>query len=155
MATSFAQQATVVGEAHDFQEPREPLYKRALDLALVIGAHLVLLPFVLLFWAGIPLAIWMHDRGPVFYRQARLGRGGKVFRIIKFRTMVVGADQRLAQDPQLRARFAEAYKLRDDPRVTRVGRWLRGLSLDELPQLLNVLTGEVSGGASCSASGPA
>jgi len=144
MATSFAQQVSVVREARVFQEPQEALYKRVLDLVLVIGAHLVLLPVFLLFWVGIPLAIWVDDRGPVFYKQPRLGRGGKAFSIIKFRTMVVDAEQRLAQDPQLRGRFAEAYKLRDDPRVTRVGRWLRGWSLDELPQLLNVLKGEIS-----------
>ena len=144
MATSFAQQVTVVREAQVFQEPHEPLYKRALDLSLVIGAHLVLLPLFLLFWIGIPLAIWLDDRGPVFYRQPRLGRGGEAFTIIKFRTMVVDADQRLARDPHLRAQFAESYKLRDDPRVTRVGRWLRGWSLDELPQLLNVLKGDMS-----------
>src|SRR3989442_2606595 len=144
MATSFAQQATLARESPVFQEPQEPLYKRTLDLSLVIGAHLLLLPVFLLFWIGIPLAIWLDDRGPVFYRQPRLGRGGKAFTIIKFRTMVVDAEQRLARDPGLRARFAEAYKLRDDPRVTRVGRWLRGWSLDELPQLLNVLKGEIS-----------
>src|SRR2546422_2701554 len=144
MATSFAQQATLARESPVFQEPHEPLYKRALDLSLVIGAHLVLLPLFLLFWIGIPLAIWLDDRGPVFYRQPRLGRGGEAFTIIKFRTMVVDADQRLARDPHLRARFAEAYKLRDDPRVTRVGRWLRGWSLDELPKLGNVLMGENS-----------
>ncbi|OLD49313.1 MAG: hypothetical protein AUI42_08475 [Actinobacteria bacterium 13_1_40CM_2_65_8] len=144
MATSFAQQATLARESPVFQEPQEPLYKRTLDLSLVIGAHLLLLPVFLLFWIGIPLAIWLDDRGPVFYRQPRLGRGGKAFTIIKFRTMVVDAEQRLARDPGLRARFAEAYKLRDDPRVTRVGRWLRGWSLDELPQLVNVLKGEIS-----------
>src|SRR2546426_3879056 len=144
MATSFAQQVTVVHEAQGFQEPQEPSYKRALDLFLVIIAHLALLPAFLLFWVVIPLAIWLDDPGPVFYKQRRVGKDGKVFTIIKFRTMVADAERRLAQDSHLRARFAEAYKLRDDPRVTRVGRWLRGWSLDELPQLLNVLKGEIS-----------
>src|SRR2546428_8725265 len=144
MATSFAQQATLARESPVFQEPQEPLYKRTLDLSLVIGAHLLLLPVFLLFWIGIPLAIWLDDRGPVFYGQPRLGRGGKAFTIIKFRTMVVDAEQRLARDPGLRAPFAEAYKLRGDPRVTRVGRRLRGRSLDELREPEHVLTGEIS-----------
>src|SRR2546427_9637930 len=104
MATSFAQQVSVVREARVFQEPQEVLSKRVLDLFLVIGAHLVLLPVFLLFWVGIPLAIWLDDRGPVFYKQPRLGRGGKAFSIIKFRTMVVYAERPLAQDPQLPAR---------------------------------------------------
>src|SRR2546428_11718769 len=101
MATSFAQQVTVVREARVFQEPQEALYKRVLDLVLVIGAHLVLLPVFLLFWVGIPLAIWVDDRGPVFYKQPRLGRGGEGFSLIKFPTMVVDAGQRPAPDPPL------------------------------------------------------
>ncbi len=145
MATSLIQhliqQVTVGREARVL---REPLYKRILDVTGVIGAHLVLFPVFALFWVAIPLAIWLDDRGPVFYRQPRIGKGGRAFTIIKFRTMVSDADARLASDPQLRARFAESYKLRDDPRVTRVGRWLRAWSLDELPQLLNVLKGDMS-----------
>src|SRR2546427_8794205 len=121
MATSFAQQVSVVREARVFQEPQEVLSKRVLDLFLVIGAHLVLLPVFLLFWVGIPLAIWLDDRGPVFYKQPRLGRGGKAFSIIKFRTMVVDAERRLAPDPQLRARVSEADQLPDDPPGTPVG----------------------------------
>src|SRR2546428_13007325 len=121
MATSFAQQATLARESPVFQEPQEPLYKRTLDLSVVIGAHPLLLPVFLLFWIGIPLAIWLDDRGPVFYRQPRLGRGGKAFTIIKFRTMVVDAEQRLARDPGLRARFAQADKIRDVPPGTALG----------------------------------
>ena len=144
MATSSAQDVPVFREAQVLQEPWELAYKRALDLLLVISAHLVLLPLFLLFWIAIPLAIWLEDRGPVLYKRRGIGKGGKRFTMLKFRTMVVDAEQWLARDPRLRERFFEAYKLRDDPRVTRVGRWLRKWSLDELPQLLNVLKGEMS-----------
>lgn len=144
MATSLIQHVIQQVTVRDARELREPLYRRALDVVGVISAHLVLFPVFVLFWVAIPLAIWLDDRGPVFYRQPRIGKGGKAFTIIKFRTMVSDADARLAHDPHLRARFAESYKLRDDPRVTRVGRWLRAWSLDELPQLLNVLKGDMS-----------
>src|SRR5438093_834296 len=80
----------------------------------------------------------------VFDRQQRIGKAAVPFYAWKFRTMVVGADQRLARDRRLRERFAATYKLVDDPRVTRMGRWLRRTSLDELPQLVNVLRGEMS-----------
>lgn len=140
MATSIIQLGTVARDAGIVCER----YKRALDLFLVISAHLLLLPLFLLFWIAIPLAIWWDDRGPVLHRRRGIGKDGKPFAMLKFRTMVVDADQRLAQDARLRARFVEAYKLADDPRVTRVGRWLRRRSLDELPQLLNVLKGEMS-----------
>lgn len=139
MATGVMQQDVPRAEAAG-----EPRYKRALDLVLTIGAHVVLSPLLLLLWVGIPLAIWLDSGRPIFYRQRRLGRGGATFMIIKFRTMVADAEQRLARDRELRAQFLDAYKLRDDPRITRVGRWLRAWSLDELPQLLNVLTGEMT-----------
>src|SRR2546428_13360557 len=116
MATSFAQQVTVVREARVFQEPQEALYKRVLDLVLVIGAHLVLLPVFLLFWVGIPLAIWVDDRGPVFYKQPRLGRGGKAFSIIKFPAMGVAAERRLAPDPPPPGGVAEARQIPGGPR---------------------------------------
>ncbi len=92
------------------------------------------------------IAAWvvLDNPGPVFYRQSRIGRGGVPFRAWKFRTMIPDAEHRLVQDPGLQAQFERSYKLVDDPRVTRVGRWLRRTSLDELPQLINVLKGEMS-----------
>ncbi|MGI8731394.1 MAG: sugar transferase, partial [Solirubrobacteraceae bacterium] len=89
-------------------------------------------------------AIKLDTRGPVFFRQTRVGRGGERFEIWKFRSMVCGAD---AQKARLRARNEAAaglFKIADDPRLTRVGRLLRRRSLDELPQLFNVLRGEMS-----------
>jgi len=98
--------------------------------------------------AVIALAISVSSPGPVFYVQDRVGRKGKPFRIYKFRTMVVDADQKLGlmfeEHPELEEEFQERYKLTFDPRVTAVGRFLRKTSLDELPQIVNVLKGEMS-----------
>lgn len=114
--------------------------KRAFDL--VVGSLLFVL--VLPLFAAIAIAIKLDSPGPVFYRQERMGRGRRVFRIYKFRSMHAGAD---AERPLLADRneySGPMFKIRDDPRMTRVGRWLRRWSLDELPQLLNVLKGDMS-----------
>jgi lipopolysaccharide/colanic/teichoic acid biosynthesis glycosyltransferase len=86
----------------------------------------------------------LDSPGPVLHRRRVLGVGGRSFNAYKFRTMVVNASEVLEQSPTLRAAFEEGYKLKVDPRVTRVGRILRRTSLDELPQLINVLRGEMS-----------
>jgi lipopolysaccharide/colanic/teichoic acid biosynthesis glycosyltransferase len=117
--------------------------KRWLDVALVLAAAPLALPLVL------ALAFLVRrDGGPAFFLQERVGRGGRVFRILKLRSMVVDAEARLAAhldaDPALRAEWAANQKLRNDPRITAVGRFLRRSSLDELPQLWNVLRGEMS-----------
>jgi len=88
--------------------------------------------------------LWLEDRGPFLYRRRVLGRGGREFDAFKLRTMRVDADGWLARQPQLLAQYQENVKLQDDPRVTRVGRILRKFSIDELPQLVNVLRGEMS-----------
>ena len=111
-------------------------YKRAVDLAIIVFAHLALLPLWALLWLAIPLAIWLADRGPVFYVQERLGREGRPFRLVKFRTMVANAE---AQTGPVWASDNMA-----DPRITPVGRTLRRLRLDEMPQIINVLKGEMS-----------
>ena len=84
----------------------------------------------------------------MFYRQTRIGRGGKPFKVVKFRSMVMNADQALEQYferyPQLRVDWEKDQKLKSDPRITRIGRFLRQTSLDEMPQLWNVLRGEMS-----------
>ncbi len=118
--------------------------KRVLDVALVVALAPVALPCVGLF----ALLIRLEDGSPAFYGQSRLGRGGKVFRCWKLRTMVTDADRlldtHLESDPRARAEWDLYQKLRNDPRITRTGRWLRATSLDELPQLWNVLRGEMS-----------
>lgn len=114
--------------------------KRSLDLLL--GALTLIATAVPM--AIIALAIRLDSRGPVLFRQTRIGQDGKPFRIVKFRTMVEDAESRLAQLVDLEALDQPAFKIRNDPRITRVGRFLRRWSLDELPQLFNVLRGEMS-----------
>jgi Undecaprenyl-phosphate galactose phosphotransferase WbaP len=118
--------------------------KRTLDILLCVVGGLLILPLVGL----IALAILVESRGPVFYAQERVGRGGLPFRAWKFRSMVRDAEHVLAdyleRHPELRAEWERDHKLRDDPRVTRVGRLLRRTSLDELAQVWNVLRGEMS-----------
>ncbi|GBC86629.1 UDP-glucose:undecaprenyl-phosphate glucose-1-phosphate transferase [bacterium HR12] len=114
--------------------------KRAFDLT-VAGIGLILSAPL---WALAALAIKLDSPGPVLYRQRRVGEGGRPFVMLKFRSMYVDAEQRLAELRPLSEVDGPLFKLRDDPRVTRVGRWLRRWSLDELPQLWNVIRGEMS-----------
>ncbi len=120
--------------------PLEQLLKAVMDYTLAVAALIFLVPLFLL----IALAIQLDSPGPVFYRRRVVGLGGKLFDAFKFRTMVTNADALLEQNPELKKAFEQNYKLREDPRVTRVGRFLRRWSLDELPQLFNVLRGEMS-----------
>ena len=118
--------------------------KHALDLLLTIVGGLAICPLLI----AIAVLIKLDSPGPVFYGHRRLGAGGKHFRCWKFRTMYTNAEQLLDEflqgDPHLRAEWEQTFKLRDDPRVTRIGRFLRKTSLDELPQLWNVLLGQMS-----------
>lgn len=117
--------------------------KRVLDIALVVLALPVALPVLALAWALARI-----EGGTGLYGQPRIGRGGHVFLCWKIRTMCTDADARLARlidaDPAVAAEWTTTQKLRHDPRITRLGRILRRTSLDELPQLWNVLTGEMS-----------
>ncbi len=116
------------------------LFKNLLDRVVAFVGLLVASPVMLL----IALGITMADRGPVFFRQSRVGREGKVFRVWKFRTMYVDAEERRATLVDQNETDGMLFKIRDDPRVTPFGRFLRASSLDELPQLINVLLGEMS-----------
>ena len=116
------------------------LVKSVIDyLGALLIALLLLLPGLL-----IAVAIRRGSKGPVFYRQERVGKDGSTFRIWKFRTMRVGADAEIAALASLNEHDGPLFKIRDDPRVTPVGGFLRKYSLDELPQILNVLTGSMS-----------
>jgi exopolysaccharide biosynthesis polyprenyl glycosylphosphotransferase len=114
--------------------------KGALDLILSVVALIIFLPVMV----AIGVAIRVDSAGPVFHLRRVVGVGGKSFSAFKFRTMYVDADERLNRDPELRREFEVNHKLKNDPRVTPVGRFLRRTSLDELPQLINVLFGQMS-----------
>jgi exopolysaccharide biosynthesis polyprenyl glycosylphosphotransferase len=127
------------------------IVKRSSDLLIAAIAAILALPFSLL----LALLIKLDSKGPVFYKQERVGMDGRVFLFYKFRTMLTNADDASHREFQRRYIAGESeakvagdgrpvYKLAQDPRVTRIGRWLRRLSLDELPQLLNVLRGDMS-----------
>ncbi len=116
------------------------ILKRALDIGVALIASIVLLPLAAL----IALAVRLGSGGPVIFCQTRAGRHGRPFRIYKFRTMVSDAEARLSEVVSLDRLPEPVFKLERDPRVTRVGRFLRHSSLDELPQLVNVLKGEMS-----------
>lgn len=119
------------------------VFKRALDVSLVLLSA----PFVVPVVGALALAV-RRDGGGAFYSQARIGKGGKPFHIWKLRTMVPDADKRLhevlASDPAAKAEWDTTQKLRNDPRITPAGSFLRRSSLDELPQLWNVLRGDMS-----------
>ncbi|HYH94165.1 MAG TPA: sugar transferase [Candidatus Saccharimonadales bacterium] len=114
--------------------------KRLLDLLLASVAMILLLPV----FAVIAATIIALDGRPVLFRQVRVGLNGRPFDVVKFRTMVPGAEDRLAELQELNEISGHAFKLTNDPRLSRTGRWLRKTSVDELPQLLNVLRGEMS-----------
>jgi exopolysaccharide biosynthesis polyprenyl glycosylphosphotransferase len=114
--------------------------KRAIDILIAVVGLLLVSPLL----AAIALAIRLDSRGPAIFRQPRGGREGKPFTLLKFRTMVHGADQRVGEVIDVAALATPMFKLHDDPRVTRVGRFLRKTSLDELPQFWNVLRGDMS-----------
>src|SRR6266508_2147458 len=117
---------------------------RVLDISLILFAA----PYIVLAFLGIAILIKLDSPGPVFYSQIRIGRFGRKFHIYKFRTMVQNADQALQDyldnSPELKAQWLATHKLKQDPRVTRLGSTLRKLSLDELPQIWNILIGDMS-----------
>ncbi len=114
--------------------------KRIVDIAgSLIGVLLLLLLLPV-----IAICVFLEDRGPIFYRQTRVGLNGRPFSMYKFRTMLVDADSYLARHPELRAAWEVNGKLQSDPRITRIGQFLRRTSLDEMPQMINVLRGDMS-----------
>ena len=118
------------------------LVKNVMDR--VLAALLLLVLLSPLFAVIVAADLARRDRGPAFFRQARVGREGKVFRVLKFRTMYTDAEDRLAHLVDQNESDGLLFKIKDDPRITPVGRFLRKTSLDELPQLINVLKGEMS-----------
>jgi len=114
--------------------------KAMLDFAIVLPTLLLIWPL----FAILALAVKLDSPGPVIHRRRVLGRDGRIFDAFKFRTMYVNGDEILARHPKLKAELQQNYKLKCDPRITRVGSFLRKFSLDELPQLFNVLAQDMS-----------
>jgi len=114
--------------------------KRAIDISVSAILIVVLFPLLLV----VALLIKLDSRGPILIRIRSMGKGGTTFDSLKLRTMVENADDILNNNPNLKQEFGKNFKLRDDPRVTRLGKVLRRTSINELPQLLNVLKGDMS-----------
>jgi Undecaprenyl-phosphate galactose phosphotransferase WbaP len=129
---------------YNLLDPWAQRVKRVMDVVATLLGGALILPLILL----LSLLVWMESRRPVFYKDQRMGRNGRLFSCIKFRTMVPDAEEllqrMLKEDEEMRNEYIKYHKLRDDPRVTRIGRFLRKTSLDELPQIWNVLRGEMS-----------
>jgi lipopolysaccharide/colanic/teichoic acid biosynthesis glycosyltransferase len=116
--------------------------KRVIDVVVAVGLLVGFLPF----WLIVPFLVWLDSGWPVFFTHTRVGKNGEPIRLYKFRSMVKDADEILhKRNPELLAQFkAGDWKLENDPRITRLGRVLRALTIDEFPQLINVLKGEMS-----------
>lgn len=117
-----------------------PLCKRFFDIVFSFTALVVLIPLLLL----TALCVKLEDGGPVFYTQSRVGKNGKSFRLYKFRSMCVNADKKLDELKELDESDGPVFKISKDPRVTKVGRVIRKTSIDELPQLVNIIQGNMS-----------
>ena len=128
-----------LGFLQDGRDKLTPFHQLSASLLLILLSPLM---------AIVAFLIWRHDGAPVLFAHYRVGHEGKIFRCMKFRTMLRNSEQVLAdflrKDPQAHAEWKRYQKLANDPRVTRIGRFLRRTSLDELPQLLNVMRGEMN-----------
>ncbi len=137
--------AAARGNALPFETPQpQGLYlrhgKRLIDILGALAALVCFLPVI----AVLAVLIKLESRGPVFYRSTRIGRGGRAFTFLKLRSMVKDADRRKQQLEHLNESDGPVFKIARDPRVTRIGRFIRTTSLDELPQFINVLVGDMS-----------
>jgi Undecaprenyl-phosphate galactose phosphotransferase WbaP len=123
---------------------RIPWWKRPFDLAFSIFAIIITLPIMV----PIAIIIKLTDKGSIFYGHERVGYKGKKFKVLKFRSMYMDADRRLKEilenDPKAKEEWEKTFKLKKDPRITPIGKFLRKTSLDELPQFFNVLKGDMS-----------
>jgi lipopolysaccharide/colanic/teichoic acid biosynthesis glycosyltransferase len=126
------------------EAPRVQRASRIAKHALDICGALVGMLLLALLLPIIALLIWWEDRGPILYKQVRVGQNSQPFVIYKFRSMIANADDYLARHPELLEAWSKDGKLKSDPRVTRIGAFLRSTSLDELPQVINILRGEMS-----------
>ncbi|MEJ2459125.1 MAG: sugar transferase [Novosphingobium sp.] len=144
MASAYGDSRLGFSSAVEDYVVQDEAASRVFDFILSLAALLLFLPLILI----LTVLVFVTDPGPVIFAHRRIGNGGKHFYCLKFRSMAVDAEQRLAHllatDENARIEWARDHKLRDDPRVTPLGAFLRKTSLDELPQLFNVLRGEMS-----------
>lgn len=123
----------------------ETVVKRIVDIIVGIIGLIILIPLTIFIYA---INMVCGDQGPIFYIQDRIGKDGKIFKMIKYRTMVIGAEKKLKQyleeNKEAREEYKKYKKLKNDPRITKVGKFLRKTSLDEMPQFINILKGDMS-----------
>lgn len=140
----FYEEIFVLRTCNNLKSATNRQIKTILDYTISFMLFILFLPFMI----AIGLFIRLSSKGPVIYRQSRVGKDGKIFQILKFRTMHEGSEDRLLEildkNPNLSSEYNHKRKLKNDPRVTAIGRFLRSTSLDELPQLINILKGEMS-----------
>jgi lipopolysaccharide/colanic/teichoic acid biosynthesis glycosyltransferase len=141
--TLISEQPNSAASAKQHSHGGELTANKSMNVSIAVVALLFFLPLMIV----VALAIWVQDRGPILFAHKRIGRGGRKFPCLKFRSMAVDAQARLqdllARDPEARAEWEADHKLRNDPRVTKLGVFLRKTSLDELPQLINVIRGDM------------
>ena len=149
MQTVQETSSAVSGQDPDTQEktyippapkPGYEICKRIFDLVMCIPALILLSPVFL----AVAIAIKLEDGGQVFYKQIRLTKGGREFKMYKFRSMCIGAEDMLDELMHLNEMSGPAFKITADPRITKVGRFIRNTSIDELPQLINIIKGDMS-----------
>ena len=120
--------------------------KRTIDAIGALIGIIILIPATIIIY--LARKILKEDKGPLFYEQLRYGKNGKIFRLYKYRSMCIGADEKLkeylANNEEARKEFKKTHKLQNDPRITPIGNFLRKTSLDELPQMINILRGDMS-----------
>ena len=123
----------------------EEIIKRAVDIIGSIAGMILLIPLTIVIYIANILS---KDKGPVFYTQERYGKNGKIFKMYKYRSMVVGADEKLEkyleENEEAKKEYQKYKKLKNDPRITKVGEFIRKTSIDEFPQFINVLKGEMT-----------
>ena len=140
----YADQFVIERRAEPRAAPVEQPFIELMNIVISVLALIFVAPIMI----GVGLAVFMQDGGPALFAHRRVGKGGRHFYCLKFRSMAIDAEKRLAEllarDPEARAEWEKDHKLRNDPRVTKLGAFLRKTSLDELPQLFNVLKGEMS-----------
>lgn len=140
----FSEGMMVLKIRNNLSRRRNRLMKRIFDLVCVLSGGLLILPII----AVISILVAIDNRGNIIFAHKRVGKGGKIFSCYKFQTMVPNAQEKLEvylkENPEARKEWEESFKLTNDPRVTKLGAFLRKTSLDELPQLMNVIKGEMS-----------